>query len=61
MSPAIPIADLRCDRCGSQEIVGIAPGSEPDRVLGPDTLPLNCGEALRCMCMACWAMVEEVA
>jgi len=57
MSVIIHIDDLRCDRCGSADIVGIWPGSEPDRVLGPDTLPLNCGEALRCMCMACWPWV----
>jgi len=57
----ITLADLRCDECGSKDIVAIAPGSEPDRVLGPGTLPLDCGTPVRCRCMGCWVKVEEVA
>jgi uncharacterized OB-fold protein len=61
----IHLADLRCAKCGTQygpdAIWCFAAGSTPDRVLGPDTLPMNAGVPPRALCMDCWPALPRVA
>ena len=57
----IRLADLRCDECGSKDIVAIAPGNArtTDLLLLPGA---DREVPVRCRCMACWPAVkmEEV-
>lgn len=49
-SGVITLADLRCDECGSKDIVAFAPGDDEVR----DLFLLKRGEPVRCKCMECW-------
>lgn len=47
----IPLGSLSC-ACGCKEIMGIAPGDEPPKVV--DLFLLRRGKPIRAWCAACW-------
>lgn len=50
---AAQFAAHRCSLCGSSDVVSVYPGSEPDRPLGPQTLPWDVGQPTRFLCRKC--------
>jgi len=61
MTPPAPVrlADLRCDGCGSAEIMAIAPGEEPDVL--PLGIVIRRGELLHAWCTTCWSLSHRIA
>jgi hypothetical protein len=55
MSDDIVLADLRCARCGAQDVVLIEPGEAEVREL----FLLRAGRPVRCLCAACWPAVQS--
>jgi hypothetical protein len=54
MSAPVLLADLRCDRCGSDRVVLLAPGAEELR----DIFLLKRDVPVRCLCLDCWPPAE---